>query len=110
LSYVNTGNVYKNGKGINLSLDHHKMAPYENLFCNLDVGEGGEIWRCGGGEDIGKHCAARGTFWQIKSKQKIQWPPANFGPDSMNLIGLTTNQKSQKDLHGKWFEAIPPNR
>jgi hypothetical protein len=110
LSYVNTGNVYKNGKGINLSLDHHKMAPYENLFCNLDVGEGGEIWRCGGGEDIGKHCAARGTFWRIKSKQKIQWPPANFGPDSMNLIGLTTNQKSQKDLHGKWFEAIPPNR
>ncbi len=110
LSYLNSGNVYKNGKGINLSLDHHKMASYENLFCNLDVGEGSEVWRSGGGRDIGKHCAARGTFWRIKSKRSIQWPPAGFGPDSMNLIGLTTDEKSHKDPDGKWFEAIPPDQ
>lgn len=110
LGYVNTGNVVKNGRGINLSLDHHKMASYENLFCNLDVGQGSEIWRCGGGRDLGKHCGARGTFWNIKAKQNLQWPPSNFGPDSMNLIGLTTQAKSQKDPNGRWFEAIPPDQ
>lgn len=110
LGYVNTGNVVKNGRGINLSLDHHKMASYENLFCNLDVGEGSEIWRCGGGRDLGQHCGARGTFWHITSKHNLQWPPANFGPDSMNLIGLTTKAKSQKEANGKWFEAIPPDQ
>ncbi len=110
LAYLNAGNVTKNGKGINLSLDHHKVAPHDNLFCNLDVGQGSEIWRCGGGRDLGKHCGARGTFWCIKSRQDIKWPGANFGPDSMILVGLRTSAVSTRDPNGKWFEAIPPEK
>ena len=100
--------MIKNGKGINLSLDHHKYAPFENLFCNLDVGKGTEIWRSGGGRAIGKHCGSRGTFWNIRSQNNIAWPPPKFGPDSLNLIGVQTDSTSIKSPNGKWFEAIPP--
>lgn len=108
VSNTQNGNVAKNGKGVNLSLDHHKKGPYENLFCNIDAGDGGEIWRCGGGNALGKHCGARGTFWGIKAQKSIGWPPSQFGPDSMNIIGVTTRAASIKDPDGKWFEAIPP--
>ena len=103
-----SGNVVKNGKGINLSFDHHKIGPYENLFCNIDVGKGSEIWRCGGGRSLGKHCGARGTFWCIKAQKDIDWPPPKFGPNSINIVGVTTSTTSTKDPDGKWFEAIPP--
>jgi hypothetical protein len=110
LSYLCAGNVIKNGRGVNLSLDHHKKAPHENLFCNLDVGDGGDIWRCGGGNELGKHCGARGTFWGIRARRSLAWPRAIFGPDAMNLVGLTTGEPSQMDPAGRWFEAIPPER
>jgi len=104
------GNVVKNGSGINLSLDHHRKGPHENLFCNLDLGRGSEMWRCGGGASFGKHCGARGTFWCIRAEKDQAWPPDRFGPDSMNLVGLRTKSPSRKDRNGKWFEAIPPEQ
>jgi hypothetical protein len=110
VSYLDAGNVAKNGRGTNLSLDHHKKAPYENLFCNLDLGRGSEMWRCGGGASLGKHCGARGTFWCIRAEQDQVWPPKEFGPDSMNLVGVQTKTPSQLDPAGRWFEAIPPGR
>ena len=110
LAYLSAGNVAKNGRGENLSLDHHKCAPHDNLFCNLDVGEGSEIWRCGGGAELGKHCGARGTFWCIRAEQDLNWPPPRFGPDSMNLVGLRTSDPSTIDPTGRWFEAIPPDK
>lgn len=108
VSYLNAGNVIKNGKGVNLSLDHHKKAPHENLFCNLDVGKGSEIWRCGGGRNLGKNCGAHGTFWCITAREDISMPPSGFGPDSINLVGLKTAAKSQMDSAGKWIECIAP--
>ncbi len=108
LSSLNAGNVVKNGRGTNLSLDHHKKAPYENLFCNLDLGKGSEMWRCGGGASLGKHCGARGTFWNIRAEQAQEWPRDDFGPDSMNLIGVQTQAESMTDPEGRWLEAILP--
>ncbi len=107
---ANSRNVVKNGRGVNLSLDHHKRVPYANLFCNLDVGEGTDIWRCGGGEALGKHCAAWGTFWNIRAARPLDWPRRGFGPDMMNLVGLSTDKPSQLDPAGRWFEAIPPHQ
>ncbi len=108
LSRAHAGNVVKNGRGVNLSLDHHKKANHENLFCNIDVGRGAEIWRCGGGASLGKHCGARGTFWCIRADRDLAWPFANFGPDSMNLVGVRTAAESQVESDGRWLEAIRP--
>ena len=95
------GNVFKNGKGINLSLDHHRQAPYENLFSNLDAGIGSDLWRCGGGIGLGKHCGARGTFWNIRTKNKLNFPKDDFGPASLNFIALNfkKNTSSQVFTH-----------
>lgn len=102
------GNVVSDGSGVDLAFDHHKRAPYANLFTNIDVGLGTRIWRSGGGAALGKHSAAWETFWNIRAERPQSWPPAAFGPDLMNLVGLTTNAPSVLEKDGKWFEAIDP--
>ena len=108
LSYGHAGNVVKNGRGVNLSLDHHKRANHSNLFCNLDAGDGAELWRCGGGASLGRNTGARATFWAIRTARLVAWPPREFGPDRMNLVGLHTEAKTIRDADGRWFEAFAP--
>jgi hypothetical protein len=105
-----SGVVIKNGKGINLAFDHHKRGPYENLLCNIDAGDGKNIWRSGGGRGLGKNSAARGTFWGIRAKKSLKLPPNAFGPISLNFVGLQATEKSVTDLDGKWIEMIPPEK
>ena len=104
-----SGNVSANGRGVDLCLDHHKRTCYENLFSNIDVGAGTHLWRHGGGDALGKPCAARGSFWNIRSTRPQMYPPAAFGPLSMNLIAVQTKAQSQTEPHGRWFEAISPD-
>ncbi len=101
-------NVASSGKGVDLSFDHHKRAPYENLFTDIDIGEGTRPWKCGGGASLGKHCAARETWWNIRSKRPVSPPSSNFAPPALNLVGLTTDDPAQCDPEGQWWEAIPP--
>ena len=101
------GNVSSCGSGIDLCFDHHERAPYDNLFTDLDIGEGSRMWKCGGGANLGRHCGARGTFWNIQAKRP-QKHPGGFGPASMNLVGLETREKSEISPDGRWFEAISP--
>ncbi|MFA6543414.1 MAG: glycosyl hydrolase family 28-related protein [Limisphaerales bacterium] len=108
VSHHCSGNVCVHGRGVDLSLDHHRYAPYENLFTDLDAGAGQRLWKCGGGADLGKHCGARGTFWNIRSMQPLGYPPADFGPSSMNFVALETTRSSEKKADGRWFEAIKP--
>jgi len=102
------GNVYANGRGLNLSFDHHRNVPYENLYTNIDVGAGTEIWRSGGGEALGAHCAARGTFWNIRASRPFALPGDDWGPWSMNFVGLTTGADSATAPDSRWIETIAP--
>jgi len=108
VSHHCSGNVCSHGRGVDLALDHHRYAPYENLFTELDAGAGTRLWRCGGGAELGKHCGARGTFWNIRAARSLSYPPADFGPPSMNLVALETTRPSETQPDGKWFEVIPP--
>ena len=105
-----SGNVAASGQGVDLCLDHHERAPYENLFTDIDAGAGTRLWHCGGGAALGKHCAARGTFWNIRARTPQKYPPAAFGPASMNFVALQTDSSSGKKSSGRWFEAIPPDK
>jgi hypothetical protein len=105
-----SGNVIKGGKGVDLDFDHHKAVPYQNLFTDIDAGAGSRLWFCGGGAALGRQCAARGTFWNIRARSPLRYPPAGWGPASMNLVAFDTDQASSTDASGKWFEAIPPAR
>lgn len=103
------GNVVMKGRGIDLCLDHHRYAPHSNLFTDLDLGVGSRMFQSGGGANLGRHCGAYETFWNIRSEQPQTWP-VNFGPDRINLIGLTTHAPSRLEPRGRWFEAIAPER
>jgi hypothetical protein len=110
VSANHAGNVYSNGSGVDLNFDHHRRAPHENLYTNLDVGKGTRMWTCGGGRSLGKHCGARGTFWNIRADMPQNYPATSFGPVSMNLVGIRSNQPSIKDLGAKWLEVIHPEK
>lgn len=110
MTRLSAGNVVKNGSGVNLSLDHHKRANHANLYCNLDAGNGSDLWRCGGGASLGKHAGAWTTFWGIKTDQPVAWPRNSFGPSMMNLVGLHTQQAQAISEQGKWFEVIDPDQ
>jgi len=103
------GNVIKNGSGPNLSFDHHRWVPHDNLFCNIDCGVGSLIWRFGGGNQRGKNTARGATFWGIRSEQPIDLPGENFGPDEVNFVGLHTTLPEITDPEGVWWENIDPN-
>ncbi len=105
-----SGNVSAHGRGIDLSLDHHRRAVNENLYTDIDAGAGTRLWLSSGGDALGKHAAARNTFWNIRARRLQTYPPPDFGPVSINLIAVETRQPSEKNLNGKWFEAIPPER
>jgi hypothetical protein len=102
------GNVFSNGRGVDLSFDHHRRTPYENLYTDIDAGLGSRLWLSGGGAALGKHCAARGTFWNVRAKSPLRPPPASWGPPSMNFVALFTELPST--MEEWWFEAIPPDR
>jgi hypothetical protein len=103
-----SGNVSAHGRGIDLSLDHHRRAVNENLFTDIDAGAGTHLWLSSGGDGLGKHAAARNTFWNIRARRPQNYPPPDFSPLSINLIAVKTQQPSEKNLTGRWFEAIPP--
>jgi hypothetical protein len=109
VSHHCSGNVCARGRGVDLALDHHRYAPYENLFTDLDAGAGTRLWKCGGGADLGKHCGARGTFWNIRAARALTYPPPDFGPASMNFVALESDLPSDTKPAGKWFEAIKPS-
>ena len=104
-----SGNVVKNGKGVNLSLDHHRRAPYQNLYTNLNLGKGTETWTSGGAGGLGNHAAARNTFWCLSAETDQNRPSNGFGPKSLNFVGLQTDQPSTVEPDGVWFESIDPS-
>ena len=111
------GNVVSAGVGVDLSFDHHRRAPHANLFTDIDAGAGTRLWRSGGGAGLGKHAGAWTTFWNVRTEQPQAWPPAEYGPDLMNLVGVTSVSPAIREPGGKWFEPAaaadqpvsPPN-
>lgn len=103
------GNVFSKGRAVDLNLDHHRFAPYENLFTDLDAGAGTRLFESGGGPNRGRHSGAGATFWAIRSKSYQQWPE-NFGPDRMHLVGLKMRGSDSKKPDGRWIESIAPEK
>jgi hypothetical protein len=98
------GNVASSGSGVDLCFDHHKRAPNNNLFTDIDAGEGTRLWRSGGGAALGRHCAAWTTFWNIRTQRPQDLPPQGFATDMINLVGLRSEFPPIRDRDGKWFE------
>ena len=103
------GCVFASGRAVDLCMDHHRWAPYENLFTDIDAGEGTRLFSSSGGGNRGLHTAAGATFWNIRCKRPTQWP-SNLGIEAINVVALPTNPPSVLEPNGRWLEAIAPDQ
>jgi hypothetical protein len=95
------GNVFSKGYARDYRCDHHRKAPYENLFTEMDAGVGSDIWYSGGDDEAGPHTGARETFWNIRSMTPESWPSWAI---MMNFIGMFTNNALLKTTTSNWNE------
>jgi hypothetical protein len=100
------GNVFSAGRGLDLALDHHRRAPYENLFTDIDAGSGARLWESGGDESDGPASGARETFWNIRA-QKIESLPG--WALQANFIGVL-GDPGPAILGGSWIEPLAPEK
>lgn len=103
------GCVFASGRAVNLNMDHHCWASYENLFTDIDAGMGTRLFESSGGGNRGQHTATGETFWNIRARVTGTWPKG-FGPDAINLIGIPVSGPRILDDKGRWLETIPPGQ
>lgn len=101
------GSVVSEGRGEDLCLDHHKRAPYEILFTDIDLGQGTRPWRSGGGDSLGRHAGARVTFWNLRAASPLPEPPPAFAPPAINLVGVDLGAPEVAEPDGLWRELAP---
>lgn len=109
MSRGSTGNVVRNGRGEDLTFDHHKYANHSNLFTNIDAGEGTNIFRSGGGANLGRHCGAHTTWWNIRTRRPVKFP-AGWAPERITLVGVRSHEPAVTLANGRWFEPSIPDR
>ena len=111
------GCVFSRGRAVDLCMDHHRWAPYENLFTDIEAGGGARLFASSGGGMRGGHTAGGATFWNIRTARPVEWP-ARLGTEGLNLVGVDVADPppaarrlpEPTQLHGPWLESIPPGR
>lgn len=103
------GCVFCSGRALNLCMDHHRWAPYENLFTDIDAGDGRRLFASSGGGMRGMHTAAGATFWNIRAAYPVPWPK-DFGPQQINLVGVPVVDTPVMTRDGRWLEPLLPGR
>lgn len=101
------GNVFMKGKGQMLNFDHHRNAPYENLFTELNVGNPRRLWESSGRGDRGPHAGARETVWNLECRGG-QAPQAVPDWPQLNVIGVA-GYKKQTIAEKQWIEPCEGN-
>ena len=103
------GNVVSRSRGVDMCFDHHRWAPYENVFTDIHVGRGTRLWRSGGTGNRGRHTAARATFWNIRADRPLSLPPQGWGPTPINIVALQGLELDSDDNPANWHvEPIDP--
>ncbi|KAL4457386.1 hypothetical protein ABPG75_012251 [Micractinium tetrahymenae] len=81
-------NVVQESAGFNLNIDHHRTAPFANLFTNLNMGYATRPFESGGRGDRGAHSGRGNTYWLLRSAsgRPLVLPSCDFGP-ILNFVG-----------------------
>jgi len=106
------GNVFRRGRGPMINLDHHCLAPYENLFTDIQTDDISRIWRASGAAPRLPHTAARTTVWNLRYETGVlryrgktekpfppEWP-------QLNVIGFR-RLPEKAGGEGTWIEPLP---
>lgn len=106
-------NVFRNGKGTDLCIDHHNHDQRNNLFANLNAGKGTRLFVSGGNAKPAGLCFYE-TFWNITADTTMKY--CNQFDDATNhstnniCVGIKTSLTSVlPDQLGNWFETIDPS-
>lgn len=105
LTSMAAGNVFRQGQGLDLVFDHHRKAPYENLFSDIHVGLGTRLWTNGGDTDAGPPSGARETFWKIRTNTPQSLPPWAI---QANVVGMYAQANAAVSSTGNWVETMDP--
>jgi len=101
LDHRSNGCVFKRitaQEGQVVSLDHHRDAPFENLFTDIEAPTN---WVHGGSTCAGSPSGARGTFWGLAGPLAAPY----WGHVQTNLVGdLAVEQKLTADQ--EWYEPV----
>jgi len=106
------GCVISQGRAVDLAMDHHRWAPYENLFTDIDAGRGTRLFASSGGGHRGRHSAAGATFWNIRAARPAVLPE---GFNHSILVGVALDEARSRLTPDVWREpinagrVIPPN-
>jgi hypothetical protein len=108
------GCVFAEGSGLDINFDHHRWAPYENLFTDIDAGRGSRLFASSGGGMRGNHSAAGATFWGIRTQVPVPFPQ-HFGISDLNLVGvpiilppdIASDPSDTMATTRPWVEPIP---
>jgi hypothetical protein len=110
-----SGNVICNGSGPDINFDHHRDAPFENLFSNINVGNSTRLYESTGNPLTGPHSGARETFWNIKSEVWENPPPPDESQCShpwshiqINVIPCSSNMQTSDREWQEPLENIGP--
>lgn len=79
IEWFTHGNVFSDGSGVDLNLDHHRGAAFRNLFTNLHMGKGSRPFASSGAHGRGPHSGAFNTYWNLFSDTCLSVPDADFG-------------------------------
>ncbi|QIP12460.1 DNRLRE domain-containing protein [Spirosoma aureum] len=109
-------NVFHNGKGKDLCIDHHNHDQRNNLFTNLDMGVGSRPYESGGkAKPTG--ISLQTTYWNLYAQRDMQYCDqyeTSSDPDKSRnnvAVGVRTIRPSETpDARGNWFETITPAR
>ena len=108
------GNVFMRGSAQSLSLDHHRNAPYENLFTDLDAGRPERLFRSGGDVSRGPHAGVRETLWNVRHRGQppplpgaLHWDhPGDAGWPELNLVQVA-GYAPTSERSNVWVSAAP---
>ena len=112
------GNVFMSGGDGDVArdefnLDHHRRAPFENLFTDL---RGRNITTdSGGSSDAGPHSAARAVFWNVAPGEGFMVDDEWWGALQATVVGTIHPSlgAATRSADGAWYEpagaVAPPN-
>ncbi|MGJ1320381.1 glycosyl hydrolase family 28-related protein [Sphingobacterium spiritivorum] len=106
-------NVFRNGKGTDICIDHHNHAVRNNLFTNLNVGTGTRLYKSGG-NDTPAGININETYWNITAINNLSYNYMGYntsGAKSKNNVAIgikTTSGSATPNVDNNWYETINP--
>jgi hypothetical protein len=75
VSTAECGTVIARSRGADFNVDHHRSAPFANLFTRIDAGRGNRPLESSGDARNGPHSAAWPTYWGVRGERPFYYPP-----------------------------------